>query len=121
LKCFNISKLPFTLSLTLSTGVSTTLGTLTSFLLNDRFKEDIELLKLLLFFLLTSEVFFSFFQFFIEILNLCLFLLDNPMFILQLSLFSLLHIVLLRDCSDLFLDLVDHLLLLLLELILLDL
>jgi hypothetical protein len=43
------------------------------------------------------------------------------MFILQLGLFSLLHIVLLRDCSDLFLDLVDHLLLLLLELILLDL
>jgi hypothetical protein len=43
------------------------------------------------------------------------------MFILQLSLLSLLHIVLLRDSSDLFLDLVDHLLLLLLELILLDL
>jgi hypothetical protein len=43
------------------------------------------------------------------------------MFILQLSLLSLFHIVLLSDGSDLFLDLIDHLLLLLLELVLLNL
>jgi len=43
------------------------------------------------------------------------------MFIFQLGLLSLLHIVLLCYCCDLFFDIVDHLLLLLLKLVLLDL
>jgi len=43
------------------------------------------------------------------------------MFILQLGLLGLLHIVLLCYCCDLFFDIVDHLLLLLLEFVLLNL
>ena len=43
------------------------------------------------------------------------------MFVLQLSLLCLLHIVLLCNCCDLFFDLINHLLLLLLKLVLLNL
>ena len=71
--------------------------------------------------LLAPEVFLGVFELHLEILYLHLFLLDYPLLVLQLRLLLLLHVVLLGDRVNLLLHPVDHPLLLVLELVLLQL
>lgn len=94
---------------------------LSAFILYYTLQEVIKLLELLLFFLLASEIIFGILKFLLEVFNLGLLFLDDPMLVLQFGFLLLLHVVLGSDLRYLLLDLVDHLLLFFLELVLLDL